>query len=331
MLRTKTMIQYPTSSEDTPFLAMTSYSYDAQGNLLEEQYESHGNDRDRAYSTTYSYDESGNILSEECPAWDDLTLYTYDAHGTLTAKSAATRFGTFYYEYLAYDEAGRPTTVVERYSEENKRENAESGRDEADVITRKYSYDDAGRTVSETVVYSDAQGVLYTRTMTYEYDPESGLLLQEGDYYLGRSLFYEATTSYTYDSWGNVLREETTDQNGNTYYLTHTYTYDLVGNVLTDTCTSVGGALISIASNGEVTNYQYYPNANRTPTVTSRSYDASGNCISTLTFASIGITQNTYLYDSNGNLIQEENSYYTSDGSTRQSRDVTSYEYIAVP
>lgn len=331
MLRTKTMIQYPTSSEDTPFLAMTSYSYDAQGNLLEEQYESHGNDRDRAYSTTYSYDESGNILSEECPAWDDLTLYTYDAHGTLTAKSEATRFGTFYYEYLAYDEAGRPTTVVERYSEENKRENAESGRDEADVITWKYSYDAAGHTVSETKIYSDAQGVLYTSTITREYNPESGLLLQEIEDYTGRSLFYKTTTSYTYDSWGNVLRKEITDQNGNTSYLTHTYTYDLAGNVLTDTCTQVSGTLISYASNGEVTNYQYYPNVNSTPTVTNYSYDASGNCIATLNFASFGITQNSYLYDSHGNLIQEENGYYASDGSTQQSRVVTSYEYIAVP
>ena len=331
MLRTKTMIQYPTSSEESPFVATTTYSYDAQGNLLEEQYESHGNERDRLYSTTYSYDESGKLISMECPAWDELTLYTYDTHGILTAKSEATRFGTFYYEYLTYDEAGRPTTVVERYSEENKRENAESGRDEADVITRKYSYDNAGHTVFETNIYSDAAGVLYTSTITREYDPESGLLLQEIEDYTGRSLFYKTTTSYTYDSRGNVLREETTDQNGNTYYLTHTYTYDLAGNMLTDTCTSVGGALISFASNGEVTNYQYYPNANGTPTVSSHSYDVSGNCIATLTFASTGITQNTYLYDSNGNLIQEENGYYASDGSTRQSRVVTSYEYIAVP
>ena len=331
MLRTKTMIQYPTSSEESPFVATTTYSYDAQGNLLEEQYESHGNDRDRVYSTTYSYDESGNILSEECPAWDDLTLYTYDAHGTLTAKSEATRFGTFYYEYLAYDEAGRPITVVERYSEENKRENAESGRDEADVITRKYSYDDAGHTVFETNIYSDAAGVLYTSTTTREYDPESGLLLQEIEDYTGRSLFYKTTTSYTYDSRANVLRKETTDQNGNTYYLTHTYTYDLAGNVLTDTRTSVGGALYSFGTNGEVTNYQYYPNTDNTPAVTNYSYDVSGNCIATLNFASIGITQNTYLYDSHGNLIQEESGYYASDGSTRQSRVVTSYEYIAVP
>lgn len=183
MLRTKTMIQYPTSSEESPFVATTTYSYDAQGNLLEEQYESHGNERDRVYSTTYSYDESGNLISMECPAWDDLTLYTYD----------------------------------------------------------------------------------------------------------------------------------------------------LAGNVLTDTRTSVGGALYSFGTNGEVTNYQYYSNANDTPTVTSYSYDASGNCIATLNFSFIGITQNTYLYDSHGNLIQEENDYYASDGSTRQSRVVTSYEYIAVP
>lgn len=331
MLRTKTMIQYPTSSDESPFVATTTYSYDALGNLLEEQYESHGNERDRLYSTTYSYDESGKLISMECPAWDELTLYTYDTHGILTAKSEATRFGTFYYEYLTYDEAGRPTTVVERYSEENKRENAESGRDEADVITRKYSYDDAGRTVSETEIYSDAQGVLYTSTITREYNPESGLLLQEIEDYTGRSLFYKTTTAYTYDLWGNILRKEITDQNGNTSYLTHTYTYDLAGNVLTDTCTQVSGTLISYASNGEVTNYQYYPNTNSTPTVTNYSYDASGNCIATLTFASTGITQNTYLYDSNGNLIQEENGYYASDGSTRQSRVVTSYEYIAVP
>ena len=331
MLRTKTMIQYPTSSDESPFVATTTYSYDALGNLLEEQYESHGNERDRLYSTTYSYDESGKLISMECPAWDELTLYTYDTHGILTAKSEATRFGTFYYEYLTYDEAGRPTTVVERYSEENKRENAESGRDEADVITRKYSYDDAGRTVSETEIYSDAQGVLYTSTITREYNPESGLLLQEIEDYTGRSLFYKTTTSYTYDSWGNVLREQTTDQDGNTYYLTHTYTYVLAGSVLTDTRISVGGALYSFGTNGEVTNYQYYSNTNGTPTVTSYSYDASGNCIATLNFSSIGITQNTYLYDSNGNLIQEENGYYASDGSTRQSRVVTSYEYIAVP
>lgn len=331
LLRTKTMIQYPTSSEESPFVATTTYSYDAQGNLLEEQYESHGNDRDRVYSTTYSYDESGKLLSEECPAWREWILYTYDANGTLTAKSEATRFGTYYYEYLAYDEAGRATTVVERYSEENKRENTASGRDEADVITQEYSYDGAGRTVSETKIYRDAAGVLYTSTTTREYDPESGLLLQKVDYYTGRSLFYETTTSYTYDSWGNVLREQTTDQDGNTYYLTHTYTYDLAGSVLTDTRTSVGGALYSFGTNGEVTNYQYYSNTNGTPTVTSYSYDASGNCIATLNFSSIGITQNTYLYDSHGNLIQEENGYYASDGSTRQSRVVTSYEYIAVP
>ena len=305
------MIQYPTSSEESPFVATTTYSYDAQGNLLEEQYESHGNDRDRAYSTTYSYDESGNILSEECPAWRRRILYTYDAHGTLTAKSEATRFGTFYYEYLAYDEAGRPTTVVERYSEENKRENAESGRDEADVITRKYSYDAAGHTVSETKIYSDAQGVLYTSTITREYNPESGLLLQEIEDYTGRSLFYKTTTSYTYDSWGNVLRKEITDQNGNTSYLTHTYTYDLAGNVISRSTGNDGDGLLEYryGNNGELTEILYNGTAIYHCGYTQRgklAYETFGNCMR----SSYKYNTADYLTEINGTWLSQKISYF---------------------
>lgn len=327
LVQTETRVQYPTGDDPEPLVDTVTNTYDEVGNLLVSEFCSEW--RGREHTTTYSYGENG-LLLEECDSSGSSEAYTYDDSGNLTLRVETNQFGTYYYEYLSYDEAGRATVMVERYSEEGKLDNAVSGRDGTDVLTHKYSYDAAGQPLSETLIYSDAQGVLYTEATAYEYDPKSGLLLRKVFTYTGRSLYYEETTTYTCDSEGNVLREETSTQDGSTYSITHDYTYDRNGRVLTDVTEQTGGAMTSFSSNGEITNYQYFPDIHSTST-TSYTYDTSGNRTAVLTISSDRIYLHTYLYDENGNLLQEEVSYYAPDGSPVQGRDVTSFEYITLP
>jgi YD repeat-containing protein len=126
----------------------TTYTYDANGNVLSEEGD-HNADGTVDSRTTYTYDANGNLLSEEWDGNADGTVhrrvtYTYDADGNL----------------LTYEsDSGADGTVDERYT---------------------YTYDANGNLLTEEHDYG-ADGTVDQRRR-YTYDADGNQLTYESDY-----------------------------------------------------------------------------------------------------------------------------------------------------
>lgn len=137
-----------------------TYTYDADGNLLKDEYTDSYSDGTTAEGwDAYTYDESGNCLREE-------TNYSYNG-GT-----------SIYVIENTYDEAGRiismnstqngnfSTGCQYAYEEADHSSSAEITYSDGTVDTRVSTYDDAGNKLSET--HSESGEVYYEANFTYD-------------------------------------------------------------------------------------------------------------------------------------------------------------------
>jgi YD repeat-containing protein len=258
----------PDTTITDPLGHMTSYTCDANGNLLTTT------DATGA-TTTNTYDADNELTSTTDPVGRKTTTYSYDADGQLTAvhmPDGTTSQATYGADgeitaaidpaggrrAFTYDALGRTATVT-------------------DQLGRKmtFAYDAADNLTSST----DAMGVTTTNT----YDADNQLL---------STSFSDGATptvSYTYDADGR--RTSMTDGTGTT-----TYQYDSLGQ-LTQT---VDGSGASVASSydlaGDRTSLQY-PNGH---TVT-RQYDGDGQMSGVTDW--LGNTVK-FQYDKAGNLTR---------------------------
>lgn len=185
----------------------TTYTYDAMGNLT--AVESPG------YSTLWNwYYSNGNISSAESDGatWE----FDYDACGNRTSMTDPDA-GTSYYVYDAlgreieridargvvfvtdYDYLGRVTSMTAG-NETTTYTYGTSGTGQMRLTsesnghwTKSYVYDGLGRVTQETIRNN---GLNYTRSMSYHYDENSGLLTRQ-DYPGSKSV------EYSYDVYGN--------------------------------------------------------------------------------------------------------------------------------
>ena len=207
----------------------TRYTYNALGRMTSEiQVESN-------QITSYAYDAAGNLFSRTDPEGGE-TRYTYNARGELTEiRDPLTFTQTFTYSatgnLLEYEDQGGHTTTF-TYDSRNRRLSRTDppvGTRSAAAAVFRYEYDRAGRVTAEV-------DPLANRTV-YAYDPR-GLLTSVTDAAGGvRSFGYDTrgnrtgvtdtrghTTTFAYDSDNRVTA--VTDPLGHT----ETYTYDAAGN-----------------------------------------------------------------------------------------------------
>lgn len=286
------------------------YTYDQNGNMIEINNSASG-------ITTITYDSSGNILEQTNPDGSTVT-YTYNNLGKLTSINDSVNGVTSF----TYDSSGNllkqtnsdGSTITYTY---NSTGNLTSINDSTKGIT-SFTYDSNGNRTSET----DPDGTVYTyndtenitmethadgRIVTYTYD-SSGHIASVNDSNAG-------TCTYTYDSNDNIL---SVTQPDNTVFV-YDDTNGKIGteqypNGINRTLTYNDGLLESVVGTNSY-NLQYnYDDSSRIISLSESfgsinnnsaySFDSVGNI---QTVSSNGVTKITYTYDSNSQLIREDN------------------------
>lgn len=202
------------------------YTYDEYGRVTE--YFQIQDDGTRGWVTEYSYDENGNMIEER--TGDSVNVMTYDEVGHLLSKISYYKEEQRNENHFEYDEQGYVVaeTRIERYSQETTYtftmtynedhteatiEQFKNG--EPNGVTTE-TYNAAGQVLTSTV--HDANGN-WKRTQTWSYDDE-GNLLQEGNYTRSETQA-DYMTIYTYDENGLLLSKNVDYYYG--YLLEFTY------------------------------------------------------------------------------------------------------------
>jgi len=290
----------------------TTFTYDVSGNLLTKT-DSDTTKQSVPYATintarTTKYTWSNSLLaSQQGPRTDakELTAYTYDSTGTLTATTNALNQVA---KVTSHMPGGLPLTMVD-----------------ANGVTTTLSYDARLRLVSRTV--NIASGPL---TTLYAYDAAGNLvrvtqpdgssvinIYDDAHRLIQTNDLLNETTQYGLDNLGNRIFTIVRDASG-VQQRRHTSTFDALGRLLTDR----GGS-------GQVTTYGYDSSGNATTItdplnhLTTQAFDAL-NRRTQIKDALGGITATTYdlhdrpltikdargnttsyVYDGFGNRIQQ--------------------------
>jgi len=324
-------------SETTPGGAVTSYSYDSDGDLAKVTEPS-------GRYTDYSYDGLGRVLTS--------TVYT-----STYPSGEATSY--------AYTPTGQQATVTYPAI-------TSSVTDVTHQLEDAYTYDDDNDVLTETE--SDLTGGDPSRTTTYTYNDhdEVASVTQPAGATTGGTSQPQgassanpggATTGYDYDAFGNV--SQITDPDGNEYRYTYNeyqepteetlYTTSTNEADSTATCASPatqdpdGGCDLVLKSYeyddagllaattdamGRITNYAYDNDGDLTQSSTTQACSATdpctsmGSCTPTAqcTSGSAG-TMTAYYYDGAGNMISQAVSAMTSGAAGTTT--TTDYNYDA--
>ena len=225
---------------------------------------------EKGATTVYSYDVNGNLI-EEIDPYENISYKEYDEKGNITKAIDKGKIETNF----AYDSRGNVigisgdgTTATYTYNEKN---NMTSYKDPMGMVTT-YEYNSDSQIISETKGELGSTQYGYTNGLiTSITNPRGKTAYIEYDAYGNPIKQTDANgnvTTYTFDLGGNKLSE--TDALGNTTY----YTYDCNGN-----CTSVKDALGNVTKyEYDAMSHrtkEIYPDGS----VITYKYDSVGNCI----------------------------------------------------
>ena len=243
---------------------VTSYTYDDANRVLTETApDPDGTGPLAAPVTTSTYDNVGNKLTERDPR-GNTTTFAYDGANRLVSTTAPDPDGagplSAPVTTHSYDPNGNVVSTVEP------RGNV-AGANPDDFRTT-FTYDAAGRMLTETRADPDGAGTALPPKTTNVYDAVGNLQsVKDGN---------DHVTAYTYDAAGRILTVTGPDLG------VTTYTYDDAGNVLTRR-----------DDNDHTTNFAY-DNAGRLASETTPDPDGPGPQAPAVT---------TYTYDPNGNRL----------------------------
>ncbi len=194
--------------------SVTTYTYDAKGNVTKILYEFPGYEENN-YSSTYSYDANGGLVRED---YSDgaYVLYTYDAKGNLITESYY-KTGYDWTSTYTYDANSNMVKEVTNMS--------------GDIYTTEYTYDASGQMIKS--VSTDPGGAAYTEIITYTPGPY-GPASYTYSYSYSDGTTYTQYSNLVYDSQGNVVTEYQyyQDDGAKKYMDTYRYTYDAHGNMI---------------------------------------------------------------------------------------------------
>ena len=249
-------------------------TYDAAGNLLTLTVTDRASGRARTWS--YAYNGNGQVITVDGPRTDvaDITSYTYDEQGNLTAiinalghETRITRYNTHGQPEEIIDPNGLVTTLA--YDARQRLISRTVGEE-----TTSYAYDAAGQLTKVTL--PDGSFLVYT------YDPAHRLTAIAD--VLGNRI------TYTLDAMGNRIKEERFDTNGGLTQARRRE-YDGLNRLSKD----IGGS----DPLAQITRYSYDPQDNLTSIsdplsrVSTQHYDALSRLIG-VTDPGGGVTQYGY-------------------------------------
>lgn len=207
-------------SADGALLSRSSYTYDAQGNLISEVLERNGSihaeirhtyDAQNRHLTETFYRDG--VVSPEGVSY----VWQYDDRGNLLQEQ-------LYYGALlgrrmeyTYDAAGNKLSACQYNSD-------------GSAFLQNYLYDAAGNLLRWERITVDAKGTEYTQTSYYEYDDQGRMTLQRDVNQVGK----ERVFRWSYDENGNLAAHSFTSTDQSYQYR---WTYDDRGNPLTETKT----------------------------------------------------------------------------------------------
>lgn len=165
---------YSSYSKTVELLNLRVFSYDSQGNLVSETYDSDAGGGTGKYE--YIYDDEGRLIRKITTSGKSQPYidgeYIYDSEGRLIKEYTNSK-RTCWIEY-SYDEHGR----LAKYICNSGTEDTEDDK----VMTYSYDYDDAGRLVKKTATgHPYLPGLESAGWYEYIYD-EQGRLIRENFY-----------------------------------------------------------------------------------------------------------------------------------------------------
>ena len=240
-----------TYNRDGSIFEWTEYTYDTQGNLLNQKASSadgrtlfwleHTYDAQGIALKSTNYDSNGSILN-----WDE---YTYDAQGQLLSETTYDSNGSISAR-RDYDAQGNSISLtfynsdgsIDRWFEY-------AYNTEGNILSSAGYNSDGSASGSGTEYIYDVQGNLQSLII---YGGNGSILNREEYTYDAQGnrlsfIYYHADGSialwfeYTYDEQGKLLRSTNYNRDGNTAYWNE-YVYDAQGELLRDTRYSSGGS-----------------------------------------------------------------------------------------
>ena len=311
----------------------TTYGYNANTNILEWVQSPKDTEQTR---TEYTYDNMYRLASAAVTTDTGTALsvqYTYEDDLLTKLETESTTYTFAYGDFALRSSIKIGSRTLAEYDYTNDRNNYLSALDYGNEDRVEYTYDKQGRLVTQT--YEDGD------TVTYKYD-NNGALATVIDSATGVSTkyYYDFTerlmkyvesgedyshsVAYTYDLMNNLTGVVETI-NGTEFTSTYGYNTD---NVLTSVTNGAGswnfgydtyGRLIEINGGAFNRTYYYHTSTESKPTAQlssisypssltgqtySYTYDDNGNILT----ASFGSDTFSYVYDSQNQLIRENNS-----------------------
>ncbi len=297
---------------DSSNTKVTLYSYDGNGNKIQEVVYPQGTSAYLSRRTDYTYNQR-NLLTEVKQYTSETEYiitaqYTYDVRGLMTSSNAGGYVTSYTYDShgnlssCTYPGETTPETYV--YSADGKIRSCT----DRNGVTKSYSYNALGNLI---IMSTGSQIVNY-------------------GYYKNSLLYYETdgriATPYTYDSYSRKISDGTAsyayDANSNLISVTigsdvTTYSYDRAGRMLS-------------AVNGlSATNYTYDPRGLRTST--KNYYEGSLITQTDYTYNLAGLATSLVNRDNDGNVLSSFNYTYLPDGNvaseTNHNGVATNYTY----
>jgi RHS repeat-associated protein len=343
----------PGSSSATDNTYLTTYTYNAQGELTSETGPAVPG-YPAGLTTTYTYSTSASpayslttgqalgttpagLLLTETSAGGAETWYEYDSAGDVYQVTDPDLMATTY----GYDGIGRETAKTEYVCPVEGVQAGSSACPSPQELTTTYQYDQMGDVTLETdPEVTDTAGSAHTAQITTTYDADGDMKTQSvadltgGD--TAREVQYgyndhdqlvssidadNNKTTYSYDSYGNLASE--TDPGGNTIDYAYDGDNDLVGQTLTGYTGSTSGLSCQTVSGSLVESSRSYDPAGQLASIT------DADCFTTLyTYTGNGLVSTiTRCSDWTGtactgtSYVEEANTYNAANQLTQQVTD----------
>ncbi|WP_164997230.1 GLUG motif-containing protein [Clostridium minihomine] len=287
--------------------SMDTKTFDARGNLISNKNSKYG-------TTTYTYDESGILQTITDPQG---TVTFYNSDGTIANETDSNGNSISY----TYDSKGNLTSKYDSQFGETTFSYDSNGKIETDPDGTVINYNSNGQTI--LITYSDGN------TSTFKYDDIGNLI------YFSNSTY--GTMTFAYDSSGNLISVSspdgtvtTFDPSNKTGKMTYSdgrtidITYDTLDNISLTKDSVLGissyiydeknrrvsisqpnGQIFNFNTSGNIISIQNQSNSSSIKSL-DYSYDEHGNILSV---SENGVKKSAYQYDSNNQLIREDNGW----------------------